>query len=148
MKIQMTHKRGLLLISSLALAAVLALAACGGSGGAYGGGGSGDGGSTPAATPPASSGDTVAIANFAFSPQKLVVKAGTTVTWTNEDGSLHTVTSTDGPGTDAATTSAFDSGSLAQGETFSFSFAAAGTYYYECTLHASMAAMHGEIVVQ
>ncbi|MFA4964761.1 MAG: plastocyanin/azurin family copper-binding protein [Thermoleophilia bacterium] len=142
MKIRMIHHKGLPLAMVLAVAAVLTLAACGGSSGGSTGGGA------PATTPAGSGGDTVAIADFAFSPQTLVVKAGTTVTWINEDGSPHTVTSTEGPGTGASTTDLFDSGSLAQGETFAFRFDAAGTYYYECTLHASTAAMHAEVVVQ
>src|SRR5215475_2345415 len=35
----------------------------------------------------------VKIANFTFGPQELKVKAGTTVTWTNEDDMPHTVVS-------------------------------------------------------
>ncbi len=45
-----------------------------------------------ATTPPASGGNSVTIANFAFSPQSLTVKAGTKVTWTNNDSVTHTVT--------------------------------------------------------
>ncbi len=131
--------------------AMLVLAACGGSdgnGGLYGGGTTK---TTPPGTTPATTaggGESVTIADMAFSPAKLTVKAGTTVTWTNQDGVSHTVTSTDGPGTDAATTSLFDSGALSQGETFSFTFDKPGTYDYECTIHATMASMHAEVVVE
>ena len=78
----------------------------------------------------------VAIADFAFSPATLTITAGDTVTWTNEDAIAHTATST---------TSAFDSGLLNQGESFSLTFTTPGTYDYLCTPHPSMT---GRIVVQ
>jgi amicyanin len=77
----------------------------------------------------------VAIADFAFAPATLTITVGDTVTWTNEDAVEHTATSTGG---------AFDSGLLAQGESFSFTFTAAGTYDYLCTPHPTMT---GRIVV-
>jgi plastocyanin len=78
----------------------------------------------------------VAIADFAFSPATLTITAGDTVTWTNEDPVVHTATSATG---------AFDSGDLAQGESFSLTFTTPGTYAYLCTPHPSMT---GQIVVQ
>lgn len=78
-----------------------------------------------------SSTSSVEIANFAFSPANITVKQGTTVTWTNNDSTVHTATSTDGP-------AGFDSGNLSRGESFSFTFEAAGTYNYICTPHPSM----------
>ena len=77
----------------------------------------------------------VTIADFAFSPPTLTITAGDTVTWTNEDQVVHTATSTTG---------AFDSGDLAQGASFSFTFTTPGTYTYLCTPHPSMT---GQIVV-
>ena len=147
-----------LLLAGVAVLAVLVLAACGGSSG-------GSGSSTPASSPTAASGGSsapassptsasgggssaVSIADFAFSPQTLTVPAGTTVTWTNNDGAPHTVTSTDGPSTSAQTTGVFDSGNLGSGQTFSFTFDKPGTFYYVCTLHAAQASMHGTVVVQ
>ena len=50
--------------------------------------------------------------------------------------------------TSAATTSLFDSGTLNQGGSFSFTFAKAGTYFYECTIHKSLPAMHARVVVK
>jgi len=131
-----------LLLTGAAVLAVLVLAACGGS--------SGGGSITPASSPTSAiaGSSAVSIADFAFSPSALTVKAGTAVTWTNNDGAPHTVTSTDGPSTSAQTTGAFDSGDLGQGETFSFTFDEAGTYYYDCTIHAAQASMHGVVVVQ
>ncbi|MDP3888518.1 MAG: hypothetical protein Q8Q24_00595, partial [bacterium] len=37
--------------------------------------------------------NTIAAQNFAFNPQVLNVAAGTKVTWTNQDSTLHDVTS-------------------------------------------------------
>ncbi len=78
----------------------------------------------------------VKIANFTFSPQELRVKAGTTVTWTNEDDIPHTVTST---------TLAFKSRALDTDQKFSFTFAAPGNFKYFCALHPHMT---GSIVVE
>jgi plastocyanin len=73
----------------------------------------------------------VTIAGFAFDPASLDVPLGTTVTWTNTDGTQHTVTANDG---------AFDSGALSQGSTFSQTFDTAGTFQYACRFHPSMQA--------
>jgi plastocyanin len=73
----------------------------------------------------------VAIKGFAFSPATLTIKVGTTVKWTNQDSVAHTVTSDTG---------LFDSGDLAAGDTFIFTFTQAGTFAYHCTMHPSMTA--------
>lgn len=57
------------------------------------------------------------------------MKAGTKVTWTNNDGAPHTVTSDSG---------AFGSQTLNQGNTFSFTFTSAGTFPYHCAFHPGM----------
>ena len=77
----------------------------------------------------------VYIANMAFSPSTLTVTVNTTVTWTNNDGIAHTVTSTTG---------LFDSGSIASKGTYSYTFTTAGTYSYKCNIHPTMT---GTIVV-
>jgi len=69
------------------------------------------------------------------------------VTWTNNDSITHTVTSTDGIGVNANTTSLFNS-SLDPGVSFSYTFAKAGTYFYECHIHRAMASMHAKVIVQ
>ena len=96
---------------------------------------------TPTASAPAaksSSGTTEArIAGFAFSPADLEVKVGDEITWTNDDADTHTVTATSGAD--------FDSGSLAQGATFSFKAEKAGTIEYFCAIHP---AMKGTITVR
>jgi amicyanin len=87
------------------------------------------------AAPPA--GNTISIANFAFSPSSLTIKVGTTVTWTNKDSTAHTVTSDTG--------NVLNSGNMAQNATFSFTFNSAGTFNYHCAIHPNM---KGTIVVQ
>lgn len=74
--------------------------------------------------------DAVAIVNFAFSPANKTVKVGTKVTWTNNDNSIHTVTSDDGGFT--------SSGNLAQDDTHEVTFTAVGTYPYHCEIHPAM----------
>lgn len=134
-----------LFVTAFAVLAVFVLAACGGSSS------SGSTATTPASTPAGGGSATtnkIVIQNFAFTPSKPTVKAGTTVTWTNNDSTPHDVTSADGPGTDATTTSLFASGELAQGKTFSFTFKKAGTYYYVCQVHATLKTMHAVVVVK
>jgi plastocyanin len=134
-----THHGGLLLVAIAA--AVLALAGCGGSTSA-------PAASATPATSPAADGATVAIKDFAFAPQTLTVPVGATVTWTNNDSAAHTVTSADSMATDAATTDLFDSGLMGDGDTFTHMFDTAGTFYYLCTPHRTMASMHAEVVVE
>ena len=88
------------------------------------------------------------MADSTFSPSKIEVDAGTTVTWTNNDTLPHTVTSTKSDDIDSATSGLFDSGTLQPGETFSYTFKTAGDYPYECTLHATLASMHGKVEVK
>jgi plastocyanin len=77
---------------------------------------------------------TITIAGFAFSGVTEVA-VGSTVTITNTDSSTHTWSSDDG---------AFDSGSIAPGESFEFTFTQAGTFAYHCNFHPSMT---GSIIV-
>ncbi|HET6622735.1 MAG TPA: cupredoxin family copper-binding protein [Candidatus Saccharimonadales bacterium] len=82
--------------------------------------------------------DRVTIEQYAFSPATITIKAGTTVTWTNRDSVNHTVTSDDGSAIK------FDSGDMAQGQTYQFTFDQPGTYNYHCTPHPFM---RGTVVV-
>ena len=111
---------------ALALAATVALVgACGSSGTP-----------TPAATAAAAAGGSSAaieMSGFAFSKTSLDVTKGTTVTWTNKDGTTHTVSS----GTPPTTDGKFD-GQVAAGGTFSFTFNDAGTFKYFCAIHNTM----------
>ncbi len=73
----------------------------------------------------------VKIDNFTFEPERLTVKAGTTVTWINEDDIPHTV---------VASEHAFRSKALDTDDKFSFAFAEPGAYEYFCGLHPHMKA--------
>jgi plastocyanin len=68
---------------------------------------------------------------YTFLPPMATIPRGTTVTWSNEDEAVHTVTAADG---------SFDSGRMPIGSTFSMMFEAPGTYEYVCSLHAAMRA--------
>lgn len=74
----------------------------------------------------------VDIADFAFSPATLTIHVGDTVTWTNSDPVVHTVTSATG---------AFDSGDIATDVSYSVTFTDPGTYEYLCTPHPDMTGM-------
>jgi plastocyanin len=73
----------------------------------------------------------VKIDNFTFAPQRITVKAGTTVTWTNDDDIPHTV---------ASKAKLFKSKALDTGDKFSFTFTTPGAYEYFCSLHPHMTA--------
>jgi plastocyanin len=148
-----THhsKMPLINVRSRALLAVVALlaltafvAACGGSSSAN---------TTTPTTPAATTGGTatasaVAIQNFTFTPKTLTVAPGTKVTWTNNDSTPHNIISTVSISLNSATTSTFTSGNLSQGQTFSFTFTKKGVYFYECSIHKALAAMHAEVIVK
>jgi predicted lipoprotein with Yx(FWY)xxD motif len=90
---------------------------------------------TAAATKGAGS-SAASIIDFGFQPNAITVDIGATVTWTNTGAKPHTVTADDG---------SFDSGTLSNGGTFSFTFAKAGTYTFHCKIHPSMT---GTVTVQ
>ena len=77
-----------------------------------------------------------------FVPDTLTVSKGTTVTWTNGDSTLHTVTSGSAESGNSGTE--FDSSYLAAGKTFQHQFSISGTFDYYCTLHPYM---KGKVVV-
>jgi plastocyanin len=88
------------------------------------------------AAPAGAEDSVVKIDNFTFNPQRVTVKAGTTVTWTNHDDIPHIV---------ASSTKAFKSKTLDTDDKFSFTFTTAGVYEYFCSLHPHMT---GTIVVE
>jgi plastocyanin len=79
---------------------------------------------------------SVAIKSSTFTPNIVEISKGTTVTWTNDDGFPHTVTSVSG---------AFDSGNIESGKTYSYTFNQAGPFEYSCVNHPSMT--HGKVIV-
>jgi plastocyanin len=78
----------------------------------------------------------VNIDQFTFYPQRITVKPGTTVTWTNDDDVPHTV---------ASSSKFFKSKTLDTADKFSFTFTTAGTYAYICSVHPYMT---GAVVVE
>jgi plastocyanin len=78
----------------------------------------------------------VEIDNFAFSPDRITVKTGTTVTWLNADDTPHTV---------ASSSKLFKSKALDTEDSFSFTFTTPGVYQYFCSLHPYMT---GTVVVE
>ena len=78
----------------------------------------------------------VRVDNFTFAPSNLTVKAGTTVTWRNEDDIPHTI---------ASSARLFKSKALDTDDSFSFTFQEAGSYEYFCSLHPHM---KGTVVVE
>jgi plastocyanin len=73
--------------------------------------------------------DAIRIQNFEYSPEPLVVDAGATVTVTNEDGTVHTLTADDG---------SFDTGDLDGGATATIAITEPGTHRYFCDVHNYM----------
>jgi len=78
---------------------------------------------------------SVSAVDFKFVPKTITVSPGTTVTWTNNGQSPHTVTG-----------SGFDSGNLNPGQTFSHTFSTSGTFNYHCQYHQNLG-MVGTVVV-
>ncbi len=73
---------------------------------------------------------TVAIAEFLFGPERVTVKAGQTITWTNVDDSPHQVT------VQGATT--LRTPIVLKGQSTSLTFNDVGSYGYICGLHPGM----------
>ena len=74
--------------------------------------------------------------NKGYAPDNITVVIGVnnTVTWTNNDVSIHTVTSSAVP----PGASPFNFGFLYTGATFIYTFTAPGVYEYHCTIHPWM----------
>ena len=138
-----THRRFLhrisnLMMVSLSILVMLAIAGCGedgptdyGPNGNHGNGGNGEPGP-----------DEVWMEGHSFTPGNLEVEVGTTVTWTNQTDEVHTVTS----GEDGEHDGEFNSGDVDPGETYSYEFTETGEFPYYCIPHVN-AGMTGTITV-
>ena len=80
--------------------------------------------------------NVVTIDNFTFTPPELTVAVGTTVKWVNHDDIPHLVVNKD---------KAFRSKALDTDDSFSYTFASAGTFDYFCALHPQMV---GKVIVK
>ena len=114
----------LLLPAAAALAATVLAAGCGGAGG----------------TGPAVATDHVQMAkSYRFDPDVIRIKAGDTVTWTNNDNFTHSVQLLDG-GLPTEPMVMNTGGGIA-----TFTFTQAGTFHYQCSFHPQN--MKGTVVV-
>jgi len=81
-------------------------------------------GASPSPQPPAA---TIHMLGSQFSPASASVHAGDTVLFDNDDALDHTVTG-----------DSLNSGNIAAGKSWTYTFNTAGTYKYVCTYHAWM----------
>jgi plastocyanin len=107
-----------LLPAAVVLVATVVAAGCGGTGS-----------SEPVATTEVSMAKS-----YRFDPATIEIKAGDTVTWTNNDNFTHTV-KVDGQ----------DDHKVGRGDSVSITFDKPGTYEYICTLHSKD--MRGTVIV-
>ncbi|MDQ6730765.1 MAG: cupredoxin domain-containing protein [Actinomycetota bacterium] len=75
---------------------------------------------------------SVAIKSYAFHPATITVAKGAKITFTNQDQTAHTATSTQA--------GVFDTGTLKPGATKTITVTKPGTYTYYCQFHAFMKA--------
>ena len=133
------------------LALILACLAIGlvaaGCGGDDDDGGGGDGGASkseePAGGGGGAGGTQVSMKNIQFSPKDVTVKAGETITFTNDEAVAHDVHKTSGPGDDFASG---PTGGMQEGDTFELTLDKPGKYEYVCDVHAP--GMAGTIAVR
>lgn len=78
----------------------------------------------------------ILIRNYSYQPQKLILNAGSRITFVNHDHTAHTATSTNG---------AFDTGTLHPGQRTTVALSKPGTYTFFCQFHAFM---RGVVVVR
>ena len=88
------------------------------------------------ASTPAGETVTVRIDGMRFDPQNITVKPGTTVTWVHGSQMPHTI---------SGNADGMRSGTLYNGQQYSHTFSATGSYSYVCDLHPSM---RGSVVVE
>lgn len=79
---------------------------------------------------------TVVLRGMKYLPATLIVNAGDTVVWKNEDVVPHTAT---------AGNKSFDSGSIEPGASWSYAAKRKGTYLYYCAFHPNT---RGKLIVR
>ena len=136
------------LIALMFACLALGLAACGGdddSGGGSSGGSSSSGqsGGSGGSGSGGGGGAKVSLKNIQFNPKDITVKAGQTITFTNDESVPHDVHKESGPGGEFASG---PDGGLQQGDTFKLKLEKPGTYKYVCHVHAP--GMAGTITVK
>jgi plastocyanin len=91
---------------------------------------------SPAVHAQDSSGPTVVMSDFQFSPESITVQVGSSVTWQNDGPSAHTATASD---------TSFSTGILKDDQSRTATFNQLGSFDYVCTLHSQMT---GTVVVE
>jgi plastocyanin len=71
----------------------------------------------------------VSIVDFMFTPKNIQVHVGDTIKWTNNGAATHTSSAKGG---------VWNSGNIAPGGTFSFTFNSVGTFLYRCNIHPTL----------
>lgn len=112
------------------LAAAALVAACGDDDKSSDSGGGGYGGASTQKAAGAEATNKVGMKDIKFVPADITVKAGDTVTWTNDESVPHDVKAEKGAD--------FASETFGEGKTFSYKTTKAGTIDYVCTLHPGM----------
>ena len=77
--------------------------------------------------------NTITIQGYAFNPDKITVKKGATVTWTNRDSVEHNII-----GDEGSTVPFENSPMLKMGETYEYVFTEPGLFTYHCGPHPQM----------
>ena len=72
----------------------------------------------------------IVIRDFKYVPETVTVRAGSRVTWVNDDMAPHTATATD----------RFDTGTLQKGDSKALTLSKGGSYSYICEFHPFMKA--------
>ena len=80
-------------------------------------------------TTPTATSVSASIAGGAFTPNPINISVGSSVTWTNNDTGTHGIVADNG---------AFNSGPIAAGARFSYTFPTAGTFTYHDSSNAGM----------
>jgi plastocyanin len=131
------------LIALILACLAFGLAACGGDDDSGGGGGGSSGQPADSGGGASGGGASVSMENIQFSPKDITVKAGQTITFTNNESVQHDVHKESGPGADFSSGS---DGGMQQGDTFKLKLNKPGTYKYVCHVHAP--GMAGTITVK
>ena len=71
-----------------------------------------------------------------FDPARILISAGTTVTWVNDDATVHFVNTDPHPSHNVLPN--LNSSALRQGESYSYTFADAGAWGYHCSAHQNV----------
>jgi len=71
---------------------------------------------------------TVSMKDFEFAPLEITIKAGATITWSNDGAKPHSATASDG---------SFDTAIFQPGQSKSITFSKPGKFAYYCQLHGT-----------